>query len=115
MGGVVPVTLPPANSQSMEFEINDYPEIARAKGVTREFRSQLEDRVGVRVNLKGQYVELGKAVPPGGRKLFVEISGSNRASVQRAYNEVRANVEEIAIKTLNIPEDRLRPKKKVKR
>ena len=115
MGGVVPVTPAPAGSQNMEFEINDYPEIARAKGVTREFRSQLEDRYGVKVQVKGQYIEPGKPVPPGARKLFVEVSGSNRAAVQRAHKEVHDNVEEIAIKTLNIPEDRLRPKKRIRR
>ncbi len=110
MGGVVPVTPAPIGSQTMEFEINDYPELARAKGVTREFRTQLEERHGVKIQIKGQYLEPGKPIPPGARKLFVEISGNNRNAIARAHKEIFDNVEDVAIKTLNIPEDRLRKK-----
>jgi hypothetical protein len=35
--------------------------------------------------------------------------------VSRAYKEVFDNVEDIAIKTLNIPEDRLRGKRRSKK
>ena len=112
MGGVVPVTPAPAGSQSMELEINDYPEMARAKGVTRDFRLQVEERHGVKVQLKGQYLDPAKPVPAGARKLFVEISGPNNNAVSRAYKEIFESVETIAIKTLNIPEDRLKGKRR---
>ena len=112
MGGVVPVTPAPSGSISMEFELNDYPEEARAKGITRSFRQQIEDRYGVKVQLKGQYLDPKTAPPPGARKLFVEISGPNKNNVARAHKEVFESVEEVAIKTLNIPEDRLKPRRK---
>lgn len=112
LGGVVPVTPAPAGMASEEFEINDYPEMARAKGVSRDLRSQVEDRYNVRVSIKGQYIDPKQAVPAGARKLFIEVSGSNRNSVMRAKKDIYDTVEDVAIKTLNIPEDKLRPRKK---
>lgn len=112
MGGVVPVPAAPQGQLAEEFELNEYPEMARAKGVTRDFRMQLEDRYNVKIQLKGQYIAPGQPVPPGARKLFVEISGSVRANLVRAKKEIFDNVEEVAIKTLNIPEERLKPRKK---
>ena len=114
LGGVVPVTPAPAGSLAEELEINDYPELARAKGIARDLRQQVEDRYGVRVQIKGQYSAPGQAIPAGARKLFIEVSGSNRNSVVRAKKEMFDSVEEWAIKTLNIPEDRLKPKRRKK-
>ena len=115
LGGVVPVPAAPQGMHVEEFEINEYPELARAKGVTREVRTQIEDRHGVRVVMKGQYIPPNTPVPLGARKLFVEISGPNKNSVLRARNDVFESVEEVAIRTLNIPEDRLRPKKRIRK
>ena len=112
MGGVVPVPPAPAGLISEEFEINEYPELARAKGVTRDFRVQLEDRYNVRISLKGQYIESGSVVPPGARKLFVEISGTTKHQVLKAKKDIFDSVEEWAIKTLNISEERLKPKRR---
>ena len=115
LGGVVPVPAAPQGMHVEEFEINEYPELARAKGVTREIRTQIEDRHGVRVVVKGQYIPPNTPVPSGARKLFVEISGSNKNNVLRAKREVFESVEEVAIRTLNIPEDRLRSRKRIRR
>lgn len=112
MGGVVPVPPAPAGLISEVIEINDYPELARARGVARDFRLQLEDRYNVRISLKGQYIDPGSVVPPGARKLFVEISGATRNQVLKAKKEVFDSVEEWAIKTLNISEERLKPKRR---
>jgi ATP-dependent RNA helicase DDX46/PRP5 len=114
LGGVVPVPAAPQGMHVEIFEINEYPELARAKGVTRDIRTQIEDRHGVRVVVKGQYIPPDSPVPLGARKLFVEISGPNKNSVVRAKRDVFQSVEEVAIRTLNIPEDRLRPKKRIR-
>jgi hypothetical protein len=68
----------------------------------------------VRVVVKGQYIPPDTPVPLGARKLFAEISGPNKNSVVRAKRDVFQSVEEVAIRTLNIPEDRLRPKKRIR-
>jgi hypothetical protein len=115
LGGVVPVPAAPQGMHVEEFEINEYPELARAKGVTRDIRTQIEDRHGVRVVVKGQYIPPNTPVPLGARKLFVEVSGPNKNSVLRAKRDVFESVEEVAIRTLNIPEDRLRPKKRIRK
>jgi hypothetical protein len=112
LGGVVPVPAAPQGMHVEELEINEYPELARAKGVTRDIRTQIEDRYGVKVVLKGQYIPPNTPVPMGARKLFVETSGANKNSVLRAKREVFESVEEVAIRTLNIPEDRLRKQTK---
>jgi len=112
LGGIVPVQPAPVGMIVEEFEINDYPEMARAKGVTRDVRQQVEDRHNVRVVVKGQYFSPNTIIPHGGRKLFVEISGQNKNSVMRARKEIFDSVEEVAIKTLNIPEERLKPRLK---
>jgi hypothetical protein len=114
LGGVVPVTPAPMGVAVEELEINDYPELARAKGVTRDTRLQLEEQFGVKIAMKGQYFGPGQTIPVGGRKLFVEISGANKNAVLRARKAVFESVEQWAIKTLNIPEEMLRPKKKRK-
>lgn len=112
LGGVVPVGPPPVGSLVEIFEINDYPEAARMKGLTRDTRQSLEDGLGVRIQMKGQYIAPNQPIPPGARKLFYEISGTNKNSVTRAAKEVFNSVERCAIKTLNIPEARLAPKRR---
>ena len=115
LGGVVPVPPPPAGSLVEVLEINEYPEVARVRGLTREQRTQIEDRHNVKVQMKGQHIAPGLPVPAGARKLFVEISGSNRNAVMRAKKDVFDAIEECAIRSLNIPEALLQRKSKRRR
>ena len=93
-------------------ELNDYPELARQKGLTRENRIQIEERHGVKIQTKGQYIATGQPIPPGARRLFIEISGLTRAAIAKGRKDVYDAVEEVAKRTLNIPEERLKRKRK---
>ena len=112
LGGVVPVPPAPRGALVEEFEINEYPEAARLKGLPRDLRIQLEEKLNVRIQTKGQYIAPKAVVPPGARKLFIEISGPNRNNLIRARKEVFDAIEEVAIKSLNIAPERLLPRKK---
>ncbi|KAF4662922.1 atp-dependent rna helicase [Perkinsus chesapeaki] len=90
-----------------ELEINDYPQLARAKVSNRELRGGIEERTGCRLQIKGQFYQKNAYVPPGCRKLYIEIIGNSAVSCQRAKAECRDVCEEWAKTTLNIPQGRL--------
>ncbi|KAF4656622.1 atp-dependent rna helicase, partial [Perkinsus olseni] len=90
-----------------ELEINDYPQLARAKVSNRELRGGIEERTGCRLQIKGQFYQRNAYVPPGCRKLYIEIIGNSAVACQRAKAECRDVCEEWAKTTLNIPQGRL--------
>jgi len=97
-------TIAPAGMFIEEFEINDYPEIARKRISHREPLAAIEELSGgAKLWIKGQYHADARKMPEGARKLFVEITGPTQITVQKAKNEVRKMMEALAIRTLNIP------------
>merc|ERR1712226_198498 len=60
---------------SDEFEVNDYPQIARQRITHREPLLAIEEMTGARLWVKGQYFADNAKVPDGARRLYVEITG----------------------------------------
>merc|ERR1719310_1130680 len=55
-----------------EFEINDYPQVARQRISHREPLLQIEEMTGAKLWVKGQYFGSNVKIPEGCRKLYVE-------------------------------------------
>merc|ERR1712039_1098315 len=86
-----------------EFEINDYPQVARHKISHRDPQVQIEELTGAKVWVKGQFFADERKMPPGSKKLYVEITGPTALAVQKAKKEVKNMIEALSIRTLNIP------------
>merc|ERR1712217_474748 len=93
----------PVGTHMDEFEINEYPQIARQKISHREPLLAIGEMTGAKCWVKGQYFADERKMPEGARKLYVEITGPTSISVQKAKHEVRKMMEALAIRTLNIP------------
>jgi len=87
-----------------EYEINDYPELARKRITAREPIEQIEEvSGGAKLIVKGQWFPPNAKVPPGSKKLYVEIVGTTQLQVSKAKSELRRFMETVSIRTLNIP------------
>ncbi|EPT32005.1 DEAD/DEAH box helicase domain-containing protein [Toxoplasma gondii ME49] len=88
-----------------EFEINDYPQIARYKFTQRDVLSRLMEETGAVLYVKGQHVDPKEKhkvkLAPGAKYLHVEIIGATPIIVQRARNECRQLLEALAVRSLN--------------
>merc|ERR1719265_3038663 len=71
-----------------EFEINDYPTVARQKISHKDPLLQIEEMTGAKVQVKGQHFNAGVKLPEGAKKLYVEIIGPTVIAVQKAKSEV---------------------------
>ena len=87
----------------VEFEFNDYPEIARRRISQKDARQGIEDRTGARLQIKGVYTPKGQAPPVGCRKLYVEIMAGTKVACTKARSECFSILEEAAKKTLALP------------
>ena len=79
---------------SYDFEINDYPPIARQKACTKDFLSQIQRENNCTISLRGVYVEPGKKAPVGCRKLYLHIQAEDKSYVSTAYKDIKRVIEE---------------------
>jgi len=96
-------SMAPPGMHMEEFEVNDYPEVARKRMTAREPLLQIEELTGAKLWVKGQHFAAHAKLPEGARRLYVEIIGPTDVSVKRARREVENMMEALAIRTLNIP------------
>ena len=85
------------NIFTAELEINDYPTAARSRVCGREFISSIYEMTGCNVCVRGNYVESGKKVPSGMKKLHLYIQGSTKIEVSSAYKEIKRILDENAL------------------
>ncbi|KAG5459198.1 MAG: P-loop containing nucleoside triphosphate hydrolase protein [Olpidium bornovanus] len=95
-GKLVPGTSP----YSYEFEINDYPQKARWKATNKENISQVIESTGAAITTRGIYVEPGKPIPPGERKLYLIIEGEEQEIVDRAKAEIKRILTEATVSAM---------------
>ena len=82
---------------SIEFNINDYPFNTRLKYTNNTFLNKIKENDNVDVVLKGVFVQPGKTLPPGEKKLCLVIRGKNVNDVNNAYSEIKKNFDEDAL------------------
>lgn len=80
-----------------ELEINDYPIHCRKKVCESEFLCSITDMTNAEVKIRGTYVDAKSKVPPGGRKMFLQIIGDSRYDVTCAYKEIKRIIEEMCM------------------
>ena len=82
---------------SIEFEINDYPINTRIKLARKDYLKQLGENDNVEIIQRGVYVEPGKNIPVGQKKLYLLIKGHNQSNVNAAYSEIKRKFDESAL------------------
>jgi ATP-dependent RNA helicase DDX46/PRP5 len=80
----------------VEFEVNDYPEKARWNVLRKQGLSDVIEDLEVAITTKGVFVEAGKRVPDGERKLYLLIEGKSEEAVRRARTEIFTRLEQVA-------------------
>jgi hypothetical protein len=87
---------------SYDFEINDYPLGARQKACNQGFLHGIQNQTNCSISLRGVFVELGKKVPIGCRKLYLHIQGENKYYVTEAYKQIKQVLEESAYENMHM-------------
>ena len=85
------------NIFTSELDINDYPTFARSKVTKRDFLNSTNELTGTTVNVRGVFVEPGKKIPPGQKKLHLYIQGSTKSDVLRCYKEIKQLLDDTAL------------------
>jgi len=86
---------------SADLEINDYPQVARNKVTNRDFLGMIQDLTNCTVSIRGTFVEPGKKVHAGQKKLRLHIVGENDYNVRSAYKEIQKNLDDVAANAMN--------------
>eukprot|EP01118_Nematostelium_gracile_P003346 TRINITY_DN1382_c0_g1_i5.p1 TRINITY_DN1382_c0_g1~~TRINITY_DN1382_c0_g1_i5.p1 ORF type:complete len:778 (-),score=267.91 TRINITY_DN1382_c0_g1_i5:39-2372(-) len=77
-----------------EIEINEYPQMARWKVTNKESTSRIQEMTGCSIVCKGIFVPPGRPVPPGERKLYLQIEGPLKSGVDAAKQEIKEILQE---------------------
>jgi len=80
-----------------ELEINDYPQQARWKVTHKDALAAITEWTGAAITTRGSYVQPGRNVPPGERKLYLFIEGPDVGCVRNAKQEIRRILDEALI------------------
>lgn len=89
------------NVFTKDLEINDYPEQVRMRISRKDFKRIVGQFTTCDVSSKGVYVKPRNKIPPGVRKLYLQIKGNSEIEVQNAYNELLRMINSWAIDTVN--------------
>ena len=79
-----------------EFEINDYPQQARSKVLSKDYLNMLRDLTSCNISIRGTLIETGKKPKIGEKKLYLYIQGDSKYNVGSAYREIQKLVDEIS-------------------
>ena len=90
----------PSKHFETELEINDFPQQARWKVTHRGTLSDISERYGAAIIVKGRYIKPGAPVPEGERKLFLHIAGKTADIVRGAKTEIKHILEETTEKAM---------------
>ena len=80
-----------------ELDINDYPLNARIAGMKKDNIKYISDVNNVDIIIKGVYVEPGKKIQPGQKRLCLFIKGQQQANVNNAYRDLKRQFDENAL------------------
>ena len=86
---------------SADLEINDYPLVARNKVTRGDFLGMIHDLTNCTVSTRGTYVEPGKKVHAGQKKLRLHIVGETDYDVRSAYKEIQKILDDTAANAMN--------------
>jgi len=79
-----------------ELEVNDYPQAARQKVMSRDMITGIAELTKAAITAKGSYYPPGRNPPAGERKLYFLIESDNEAAVKAARKELRRTLDEHA-------------------
>ena len=89
------------NFFSYDFEINDYPKMARQRACSQQFLKQIERENNCTISLRGVEVEPGKKIPVGCRKLYLHIQSQDKSYVSTAYKDIKREIEKGAFDSIH--------------
>ena len=79
-----------------EYEINDFPNQARAKVVRKDFLDGIQELTGVVIICRGSYYPPGRNPPAGERKLYLLIESDSDVAVAEAQKELKRALQDVA-------------------
>lgn len=86
---------------SYDFEINDYPKVARQRACSQQFLNQIQRENNCSISLRGVEVEPGKKVPVCCRKLYLHIQSEDKSYVSTAYKDIKREIEKGAFESMH--------------
>ena len=84
------------NIASSDYEINDYPQIAKNRITDKEFANRINEITACSIMIRGVNVEVHKNPPAGQKRLYVHIEGPSKQEVENTIREIRRVLEEAA-------------------
>lgn len=85
------------NVYTCELDINDYPNVTRGKVLKKEFLESMAEMTQCTVTIRGTFVEPGKKIPLGQKKIHLYIQGNAKTDVAHAYREIKKILDESAL------------------
>jgi ATP-dependent RNA helicase DDX46/PRP5 len=85
------------NIFTCELDINDYPNVTRGKVLRKDFLENMAEMTQCTVTIRGTFVEPGKKVPLGQKKIHLYIQGNTKTDVAHAYREIKKILDESAL------------------
>lgn len=85
-----------------ELEINDFPQQARWKVTSKEALAQISEYSEAGLTVRGTFVQPGRSVPEGERKLYLAIESCSELAVSKAKREITRLIKEELMKIKNV-------------
>lgn len=85
------------NIFTCELDVNDYPNVTRGKVLKKDFLESMGEMTQCTITIRGTFVETGKKVPLGQKKLHLYIQGNTKTEVAHAYREIKKVLDESAL------------------
>jgi len=82
---------------SEKLDINDYPQPARFKVMKNSTLNEVCERTQTAITAKGEYIPRGGKPPLGKDKLYLQIEGPDKPSVEVAIIELKRILEESSV------------------
>ena len=85
---------------SCEIEINDYSQKARWSVTKKEQITELSEMTGAAITTRGTFIEKGKPIGPGERKLHLFIEADSQYAIDLAKTEIKRILTEATLSSM---------------
>jgi hypothetical protein len=80
-----------------ELEINDYPQMVRARVQSRDFLTSIGEITNCKIQVKGTFFEVGARPPSGHRRLYLYVESVSKHEAASAIKEIKRTIEDLIL------------------
>lgn len=80
-----------------EIEINDYPQMVRARVQSRDFLTSIGEITNSKISVKGTFFEVGTRPPAGHRRLYLLVESVSKHEAASALKEIKRTIEDLIL------------------